>query len=43
MLVILNGSSSVESALNKLVEDGSLVRIGARSKTLYARADSVTD
>ncbi len=37
------GSSSVESALKKLVEDGTLVRIGAGRKTLYARADSVTD
>ncbi len=37
------GSSSVESALKRLVEDGTLVRIGAGRKTLYARADSVTD
>ena len=37
------GSSSVESALKKLVEDGTLVRIGAGRKTLYARADSVID
>ena len=37
------GSSSVESALKKLVEDGTLVRIGAGRKTLYARADSVSD
>ena len=34
------GSSSVESALKKLVEDGTLVRIGAGRKTMYARADS---
>ncbi len=33
------GSSSVESALKKLVEDGTLIRIGAGRKTLYARAD----
>lgn len=32
------GSSSVESALKKLVEDGTLVRIGAGRKTLYVRA-----
>ena len=31
------GSSSVESALKKLVEDGTLVRIGAGRKTLYVR------
>ena len=37
------GSSSVESALKRLVEDGTLVRIGAGRKTLYARADSVID
>ena len=36
------GSSSVESALKKLVDDGTLIRIGAGRKTLYARADSVT-
>ena len=35
------GSSSVESALKKLVEDGTLVRIGAGRKTLYARADAI--
>nr|WP_330388183.1 Fic family protein [Pseudobutyrivibrio sp. YE44] len=35
------GSSSVESALKKLVEDGTLVRIGAGRKTMYARADSI--
>ena len=35
------GSSSVESALKKLVDDGTLVRFGAGKKTLYARADSV--
>ena len=33
------GSSSVESALKKLVEEGILVRIGAGRKTLYARAE----
>lgn len=32
------GSSSVESALKKLVEDGTLIRIGAGRKTMYARA-----
>lgn len=36
------GSSSVESALKKLVDDGILIRIGAGRKTLYANADSVT-
>ena len=36
------GSSSVESALKKLVDDGTLIRVGAGRKTLYARADSVT-
>ena len=35
------GSSSVEAALKKLVEDGTLIRIGAGRTTLYARADSV--
>ena len=35
------GSSSVESALKKLVEGGTLVRIGAGRKTLYTRADSM--
>ena len=35
------GSSSVESALKKLVDDGTLIRIGAGRKTLYVRADSV--
>ncbi len=35
------GSSSVESALKKLVDDGTLIRIGAGRKTIYARADSV--
>ena len=34
------GSSSVESALKKLVEDGTLIRIGAGRKTQYTRADS---
>jgi Fic family protein len=34
------GSSSVESALKKLVEDGTLIRIGSGRKTQYARADS---
>ena len=33
------GSSSVESALKKLVEEGILVRIGAGRKTLYVRAE----
>ena len=37
------GSSSVESALKKLVEDGTLVRLGAGRKTLYTRADAVID
>ena len=35
------GSSSVESALKKLVENGTLMRIGAGRKTLYARSDSI--
>jgi Fic family protein len=35
------GSSSVESALKKLVDDGTLIRIGAGRKTLYAKADPV--
>ncbi len=34
------GSSSVESALKKLVEDGTIIRTGAGRKTMYARADS---
>ena len=37
------GSSSVESALKKLVEDGTLIRIGAGRKTMYSRADSFDD
>ena len=37
------GSSSVESALKKLVDDGFLIRIGAGRKTLYADADSMTN
>lgn len=35
------GSSSVESALKKLVDDGTLIRIGAGRKTVYARADAI--
>ena len=35
------GSSSVESALKKLVDDGTLVRMGAGRKTVYARADAI--
>ncbi|MBR2067067.1 MAG: hypothetical protein IJ875_02250 [Solobacterium sp.] len=35
------GSSSVEAALKKLVDDGTLIRIGAGRNTLYARADAV--
>ena len=35
------GSSSVESALKKLVEEGWLIRIGAGKNTMYARADSI--
>ncbi len=35
------GSSSVESALKKLVDDGTLTRIGAGRKTHYVRSDSV--
>ena len=37
------GSSSVESALKKLVDDGTLVRYGAGRNTVYARAYAVTD
>ena len=33
------GSSSVESALKKLVENGTLIRVGAGRNTQYARAD----
>jgi Fic family protein len=33
------GSSSVESALKKLVEDGTLIRIGAGRNTLYVRVE----
>ena len=36
------GSSSVESALKKLVDEGYLVRIGAGRKTMYVRADALT-
>ena len=32
------GSSSVEAALKKLVEDGTLIRIGSGRNTLYARS-----
>ena len=35
------GSSSVESALKKLVDDGTLRRIGAGRKTRYVRSDSI--
>lgn len=35
------GSSSVESALKKLVEDGTLIRIGAGRNTLYISSDAV--
>ncbi len=34
------GSSPVESALKKLVEDGTLKRIGAGRKTHYVNADA---
>lgn len=34
------GSSSIESALKKLVEDGTLVRMGSGRKTHYARRDA---
>ena len=36
------GSSSVESALKKLVGEGYLVRVGAGRKTMYVRADAFT-
>ena len=35
------GSSSVESALKKLVDDGTLIRLGSGRNTMYVRADSV--
>ncbi|MGN0363240.1 MAG: Fic family protein [Bilifractor sp.] len=35
------GSSSVEAALKKLVEDGTLKRLGSGRKTHYVRADSL--
>ncbi len=35
------GSSSVESALKKLVSDGTLVRIGAGRKTMYVCAEAI--
>ena len=34
------GSSSVESALKKLVDEGTLIRLGSGRKTMYVRADS---
>ena len=37
------GSSSVESALKKLVEDGTLKKLGAGRKTHYANADAYED
>lgn len=36
------GSSSVEAALKKLVEDGTLTRVGSGRKTRYVRSDAVT-
>lgn len=35
------GSSSVESALKKLVADGTLTKIGAGRKTEYVRSDAI--
>ena len=35
------GSSSVESALKKLVEDGTIIKIGAGRKTHYVRSDAL--
>lgn len=35
------GSSSVESALKKLVEDGTILRMGAGRKTHYVRSDAL--
>ena len=35
------GSSSVEASLKRLVDDGTLVRIGAGRKTQYVRTDAV--
>lgn len=37
------GSSSVESALKKLVADGTLTRIGAGRQTRYVRSDALTE
>lgn len=42
-LNICLGSSSVESALKKLVEDGTLKRIGTGRKTNYVNADAYED
>lgn len=36
------GSSSVESALKKLVEDGTLTKLGAGRKTHYVRSDAMS-
>ena len=36
------GSSSVESALKKLVDEGYLVRIGSGRNTMYVRGDAFT-
>ena len=35
------GSSSVESALKKLVDEGYLVRLGSGRKTMYVRTDAL--
>ena len=35
------GSSSVEAALKKLVQDGTLTRIGSGRKTHYVRSDAL--
>jgi len=37
-----HGSSSIEAALKKLVEDGTITRIGAGRKTQYVRSDALT-
>ena len=42
-LNICLGSASVESALKKLVEDGTLKRIGTGRKTNYVNADAYED
>lgn len=35
------GSSSVEAAIKKLVDDGTIIRIGSGRRTMYVRSDAV--